>query len=79
MSRRVTDGARIAQTDSTMVNIPNHNGSAGHIFGRQESSVGTEGENPEFSITSRGESRNLSIVPHAANQDRPIAEPKGIA
>ncbi len=41
-------------------------------------SIGTEREDPDVSIALRGESGDLLVVAHAADQDRPIAEPNGV-
>ena len=78
-SGRPPDGARVVHGDGAPVDVPDRQGKAGIMRGRQVAAVGAEAEDPDVAIAAGLETGDLLVVGDAADRDRPIAEPEGVA
>ena len=71
--------ARVGQANPALLDVPDRQGMALRIPGRQVTAIRTEAEDEELSIASRVESYDFAVVGDEPDLDRPVAKEQGIA
>src|SRR5258708_7621350 len=78
-SDRPPDGAWVRHGEGAPVDVPDRQGMAWQMRGRQIAAVGAEAEDIELPIAPGLEAGDLLVVGDAADLDRAITESEGIA
>lgn len=77
--RAPTYGAWILQNNRAPFDVPDSEGEAGIMLGRQEAAIRTEAEDIDVAFTSGLESGHIMIVIDILDVNRPIPHPKRVA
>ena len=71
--------AWLVQYGRAPVDVPDRQGTSGLVRGRQVAAVRAHAEHEDLEITTGLEVGDLLVIGHAADLDRPVAKPEGIA